>query len=254
MRTQPHFARPRSVLATAVMAWALLLVVSPAATAQWENSVEDALSQAESTGKPILLLVTGGAWCDPCTWMEENSLTSPELRARLQEEWIALRIRDTDSAWQRWDITRLPTMLFLDPQGQELGRATGAVTADSLVRTMTQVRRELVLGSDTAGDTAGDEDSPTEVANVTTLQTGTRYRIGSGIIWNDGGALWFTEDAGLPPRLEEYDRDEAFLYLRDGSSGTILAITVADDVPPSLWRWNQSERRWGEIGELQPPE
>jgi len=216
--------------------------------------VEDALSRAETTGQPLIILVTGGAWCDPCTWMEENSLTSPELRRRLQESWIAVRIPDTDPAWQRWDVARLPTILYLDSQGEELERTEGAVTADSLVRTMTQVRRELALGTDDGDDDADGTPAAAEATIATGLQTGTRYGIGSGVIWNDGGALWYTEDAGLPPRLEEYDRDEAFLYLRDGSSGTILAITVAEDVPPSLWRWIQSERRWREIGELEPPE
>ncbi|MEX2442764.1 MAG: thioredoxin family protein [Alkalispirochaeta sp.] len=249
MRRPEHL----SIRARRLLSVTLLLIVPAAVTAQWETDVEEALSRAESTGRPLMVFVTGGAWCDPCTWMEDNSLTSPELRSRLRDEWIAVRIPDTDPTWKRWNVQRLPTILYLDTQGQEVERTVGAVTADTLVRTMTEVRRELAMVGtrDGEGDAGGEESS---VATVTGLQMGTRYRIGSGSIWNDGGALWFTEDAGLPPRLEEYDRDEAFLYLRDGSSGTVLAITVAENVQPSLWRWNQSDRRWLELGELQPIE
>ncbi|MFW5695119.1 MAG: thioredoxin family protein [Alkalispirochaeta sp.] len=243
---------PSHPVAPLVLAACFLFGLPVGVMAQWERTVDDALNQAESTGKPVIVLVTGGDWCDPCTWMEDNSLTSPELRARLRDNWIAVRIPDTDPAWQRWEVERLPTILYLDPQGREVERTEGAVTADSMVRTMTEVRRELVIAGDGGDEDADGEDAA--VANVTGLQMGTRYRIGSGVIWNDGGALWFTEDAGLPPRLEEYDQDETFLYLRDGSSGTILAITVAEGVQPSLWRWNQSERRWRELGELEPAE
>ncbi|MFO8043668.1 MAG: thioredoxin family protein [Alkalispirochaeta sp.] len=245
---------PSTLLSAIILVALAVLVVTPVA-AQWASDVEDALRRAESTGRPAVVLVTGGAWCDPCTWMEDNSLTSPEIRARLEDEWVALRIPDTDPAWQRWDVERLPTLLYLDPQGQEVRRTVGAVTADSILRTMQEVRREVMLSAseDEVDDGEdGDDGGQPAVASVTGLQTGTRYRIASGTIWNDGGALWFTEDAGLPPRLEEYDRDEAFLYLRDGSSGTLLAITVAEDVAPSLWRWDQNNRRWRELGELQP--
>ncbi len=253
-RPLPSTLRP--ALALVALAALTVLVATPVA-AQWASDVDESLRRAESTGRPVLLLVTGGAWCDPCTWMEDNSLTSPQIRARLEDEWIALRIPDTDPAWQRWEVERLPTLLYLDPQGQEVRRTAGAVTADAILRTMQEVRREVMVSAsqeeveDGEVENGEERDQPA-VATVTGLQTGTRYRITSGTIWNDGGALWFTEDAGLPPQLEEYDRDEAFLYLRDGSSGTILAITVAEDVAPSLWRWDQNNRRWRELGELQP--
>lgn len=231
---------------------AVLLMITPAlVTAQWETDVDESLLRAESTGRPIVVLVTGGAWCDPCTWLEDNSLTSPEVRERLRDEWVAIRISDTDPAWQRWDIERLPTLLFLEPDGREMRRIVGAVTADSVVRTMSEVRRELVTVDAEDGEEDDTGNQPT-VARVTDLRTRTRYQVGSGTVWNDGGAKWFTEDLGLPPRLEEYDRDETFLYLRDGSSGTVLAITVAEDVQPSLWRWNQNDRRWQELGTLEP--
>jgi hypothetical protein len=232
----------------------LLLAGNTIVGAQWTEDVDAALERADSEDLPVLVFVTGGAWCDPCTWMEDNSFTSPELRTRLSETWVAVRIPDTDPAWQRWEIERLPTVLYLDSQGEELQRTVGAVTADSIIRTMNDVRRELetTAGSDSEEDDSAEGDAAEDA--VTGLQKGIRYQIRSGSIWNDGGALWFTEDAGLPPRLEEYDRDAAFLYLRDGSSGTILAITVAEDVQPSLWRWNQNERRWIELGVLEPVE
>lgn len=247
--------RAGSTLVSTILLPVILLVVvgiTPV-TAQWESDVDEALRRAESTGRPVVVLITGGAWCDPCTWMEDNSLTSPEIGSLLRDEWIAIRIPDTDPAWQRWEVDRLPTLLYLDPQGQEVQRTVGAVTADTIARTMNEVRREVTVTATDTGD-GGDERNVATVETVTGLQTGTRYRISSGTIWNDGGALWFTEDAGLPPRLEEYDRDEAFLYLRDGSSGTILAITVAEDVQPSLWRWDQNGRRWSELGVLEAVE
>lgn len=220
------------------------------AAQSWSADVDSALEQAARDNRPVAVLISARAWCDPCTWFADNTLSSPQVRTALQDArldgggasgWITARIPDTDPAWQRWDIQRLPTLLYLSPGGEELARSTGAVTADTVVAQLRSVAGRFAGSSATPPATAADPG-----------QAGTQYRINNGRIWNDGGGRWYTQDAGLPTELVEYDRDASFLYLQEQATGTLLAITVAEEVAPSLWRWNAEQRRWQEIGPLQP--
>ena len=243
---------------------ALLLLVAAGAGAQtggadaWRGDLESTLERAATTGRPVAVLVTAPAWCDPCTWLEENTLTSPQIETELREGWLTARVADTDPAWEQWGVERLPSLILLDSQGEEIGRTTGAMTADAVVQAMRSARTgrdgfedETAAAEDGSVEGASPGESTGSVSTDERSLRGARYRLDSGTIWNDGGAQWYTEDAGLPPRLVEYDRGEAFLYLQDQTSGTILAITIMPDTDPSLWRWDQDGRSWVEIGALE---
>jgi hypothetical protein len=132
----------------------------------------------------------------------------------------------------------------------------GAVTADTLVQEMTSVWEAAADArgrADSGGDARSDGAATAASPGVDLRREGVTYRLvpGTGTISKRSDGRWVTTDAGLPPLLTEYDRDEAFLYLQDEISGTILALTVAPDVAPSLWRWDTGERSWLEIGGLE---
>lgn len=238
-------ARPTRTARTWVLVMLLTLVAVPGWsqwTIDWATDPDATLQRAAREDRPVLVLITAGAWCDPCRWLEENTLTDPRLRSTLEPRWLAVRILDTDPAWQRWPLTRLPSLFILNPQGEVVGQTQGPVTAETLLR-------ELSKAAPAAAAPSTQEDPAAGVSGADALR-GAQYRLGSGLIWNRGSGRWFTRDLGLPPQLEEYDRDEAFLYLRDEGSGTLLAITIAPGTSPSLWRWDAGNRGWEEIGPL----
>jgi hypothetical protein len=122
-----------------------------------------------------------------------------------------------------------------------------------------EVSREMAgdSGGGSTGEDAGTEarsdagtDTSVGTADAADLR-GAVFQVADGTIWNDGGALWYTQSLELPGRFEEYDRDSAFLYLRDPASATILAITVTDnELDRRLWRWDRAENGWQEVGPL----
>ncbi len=231
------------VVALFVLITGVAGVVFPPATpaqstssVEWLNDPRAALDQVQREERPVLLLITGGVWCDPCRWFEENSLSDAGLTALIRSGWIAVRISDTDPAAAEWNVQRLPEVILLRPDGTEIERMSGITPATLL--------RERLIASAAPAATSADNGRRDNLRNAV-------FRIGAGMIWNDGGAMWFTQDAGLPPRLEEYDRDDDFLYLRDRPSATVLAITVSEDMPRRfLWKWDREIGDWTEIGPL----
>lgn len=240
--------RKKTVLDGVVVALFVLItgiagiVFPPAAAAQtspsvtWLDDPREALEEAQREQRPVFLLITGGVWCDPCRWFDENSLSDAGLTALIRSGWIPVRIVDTDPAAAEWNVQRLPEVILLQPDGTEIERMSGITPA-------TLLRERLIASAAPTPGSSGSGRSD-DLRNAV-------FRIGSGMIWNDGGAMWFTQDAGLPPRLEEYDRDEDFLYLRDRPSATVLAITVSEEIPRRfLWRWDREIGDWTEIGPL----
>jgi hypothetical protein len=237
------------------LALLFLLVVAVGVSAQ-SDVLDAALRRAVQDDKMVLALVSADTWCDPCNWFEENTLTAPQVQAELRERWVFVRILDTGSTASRWDVERLPAIFILNEAGETLREVYGAVTADTLVQEMTSVWEAAADArgrADSGGDARSDGAATAASPGVDLRREGVTYRLvpGTGTISKRSDGRWVTTDAGLPPLLTEYDRDEAFLYLQDEISGTILALTVAPDVAPSLWRWDTGERSWLEIGGLE---
>lgn len=231
------------------------LAVSPtvveAQSIDWRDTVDGAFSDARESGLPVLLLVTGGVWCDPCNWLEDNTLQERSVTSLIDAGFVPVRLLDTQPGWEDFRIERLPTIVVMDTDGVELDRIAGAVTGDVLRGALAPYAASVEGSRDdersaTTGDEAGSRRDSLR---------GAVFRIDSvGTLWNDGAANWYSQDAGLPPRLEEYDRDEVFLYLRDRASATLIAVPVERPEAGAravLWRWDPNEQDWRELTELQ---
>ena len=213
--------------------------------AQWTENVDEALSRAADEGRSVLVLVTADQWCDPCLWLEANTLTDPRVVGRLRSEWIAVRVTDTDPSWNRWDVPRLPTLLFLSPSGEVLSQISGAVIAETLLQRMETL---AWAPADEVSPVSAQTD-PTETDRARTMRNVT-FELQNGALWNSGDVLWYTRGIDVPSLLTEFDRDESFLYLRAVSNNAVYAITISSDVPPSLWQWDGGGRSWLEVGAL----
>ncbi|TVR67557.1 MAG: thioredoxin family protein [Spirochaetaceae bacterium] len=226
----------------AAMTFLIFAASVPADAIPWIEETDSAFLEAERSGRPVLLLVTGGLWCDPCNWLEENTLAQRSVSSLIAAGFVPVRILDTDPGWDDWGVERLPTLLVLDATGEEIDRVAGAVTPPVLQELLAP--HAASLPGVVRESSRSDED----------VLRGAVFRIGStGTLWNDGGANWFSQDAGLPPRLEEYDRDETFLYLRDRGSATLLGVPLERALrgaKSSLWRWNLETRDWEEAADL----
>ncbi len=104
--------------------------VAPAAPAsiRWEKGFDDALRKARRAGKPLIV----DFWADWCSWCErldETTYVDPWVVRRAQE-FVAVKVdtegsrRDLEVA-RRYQVSSLPTIVFLSPDGRQLGRVDG---------------------------------------------------------------------------------------------------------------------------------
>jgi uncharacterized protein len=85
----------------------------------WLEWGQDAFDKARSSGKPILLDITG-SWCHWCHVMDETSYSDPVIINTVTKSFIPIRV-DTDrrpDVNRRYNLGGWPTTAFLDSDGR----------------------------------------------------------------------------------------------------------------------------------------
>jgi thioredoxin-like negative regulator of GroEL len=111
---------------------------------KWEKNLDEALKKARRTGKPVVVDFWA-EWCDWCHRLERTTYADPGV-VRSAQGFVAVRV-DTEGsskeqkAARRYQVTTLPTILFLSPEGRQLGRVNGFQGPGQFPRTLELVQR-----------------------------------------------------------------------------------------------------------------
>ena len=119
----------------------LILFGTPlfASPAVWLEDLAAAQKASATSGKPILVDMTGSDWCPPCIQMEEEVFSQPEFSA-VSAKYVLLRLDYPRSTWQAektkaqnkrlaevYTFEGFPTYLLMDAQGALYAQHTGYV-------------------------------------------------------------------------------------------------------------------------------
>jgi thiol-disulfide isomerase/thioredoxin len=110
--------------------------VTHASDLSWGTDFPQALNQAQSENKPVLLDFTGSDWCPWCIKFDQEVLSTGQFAAYAGTRLVKLdfpRHTQQDPAlkqanqelYQRFNVDGYPTYILLDSSGKELGRQVG---------------------------------------------------------------------------------------------------------------------------------
>jgi thioredoxin-related protein len=104
---------------------------------RWGTDFSNALSQAQSQNKLVLMDFTASDWSPACTKFDQEVLSTPQFAAYAQSKLVLLQVdfphgipqtekvryANRDLA-NRFNVSTYPTLVLVDSSGTELGRQT----------------------------------------------------------------------------------------------------------------------------------
>lgn len=124
----------------------LLLAFGPGhekVSLKWEKGFEEALKKAKAAGKPVMIDFWA-EWCGWCHRLDQTTYVDPRV-VKLGEDFFTVKI-DTEAGGkqtaiaERYDVSQLPTILFLSPRGRVILRVTGFQGPGTFPSTMEKAR------------------------------------------------------------------------------------------------------------------
>jgi thiol-disulfide isomerase/thioredoxin len=131
------------VLGFAAIVSSVSLTRAGQSAVEWQYDYEAGLLAAQAKGCAVLLDFFAD-WCEPCRHMDEHVWTDQEL-VRASRRVIAIRV-DFDKERKlarRYEVNAIPTVLFTDPWGTELGRRLGYTGAADLLRLLSSLPEDF---------------------------------------------------------------------------------------------------------------
>lgn len=109
------------------------------------SAFDGVLASAKSQGKPVMVDFFA-EWCAACKELDELTYSDPSVAAGA-ERFVAVKVDGTDEddvtqvLYDRYGIKGLPTVVFIDSEGNALGnpRVTGFVAAEPFLKTLEAV-------------------------------------------------------------------------------------------------------------------
>ncbi len=102
----------------------------------WFTNYDEAVKQARSTTKPIIMLFTGSDWCSWCIKLEAEVFNTAEFAEAAGDKFIFLKldfplnttlspdnIAQNKQLQKKFDVSGFPTVVLLDAQQQQIGSA-----------------------------------------------------------------------------------------------------------------------------------
>jgi thioredoxin-like negative regulator of GroEL len=121
------------------------LFASAPASIKWERQFDDALRKAKATGKPVIVNFWA-EWCQWCRRLDRTTYVDPVVTQEA-EDFVAVRVNTEGSKKEvavalRYDVSSLPTVVFLTPAGHQVTRINGFQGPGEFPHTLQRVRLE----------------------------------------------------------------------------------------------------------------
>lgn len=143
-----------ALLAAAVAVVPVIAKDFPKGSPKFEDSYRGALKDAETTGKPVIL-VFSASWCPPCQTMKKEVYPSAAVKEYHDKfVWAYLDVDDNDNskAAKEYGVKGIPHIEFLDSKGKSLDKQVGSSSPESFAAKLKGI---LAKAGSAGGTTSG---------------------------------------------------------------------------------------------------
>ncbi|MFO7991106.1 MAG: thioredoxin family protein [Thermoplasmata archaeon] len=138
------------------------VILAPAAGEIDWYSYSSGMDKAEVEDKPVFIDFWA-TWCGPCVDMEENVYPDSAVVEKSDELiFIKVNVDKQGDIASRYGVQSIPTLLFLTPEGGEITKHVGKLSASELVDLMDDVLSRYENAENDGADTSQTEQGQTD--------------------------------------------------------------------------------------------
>lgn len=126
---------------------AALLAGAAGASEAWSTNPAEAMRQAASQKKGVMLEFTGSDWCGACIMQKKQALSLPKVQEDITRSFIPVELdfprkkqqdeqtkASLETYKKSYDITGFPTLVFADAQGRPVHTVVGYANPDQVMQ------------------------------------------------------------------------------------------------------------------------
>lgn len=124
------------------IAVASLMACGPTVDDLWYQGDLSAATEQAAEENTLVFVEFYTDWCSWCRRLDSETLTNREVREELSK-LVAIRLnaeKEGKSAAERFGVESYPTMIFLDPTGDEVERITGYLPPNKFIEEVRRIR------------------------------------------------------------------------------------------------------------------
>lgn len=130
-------------LFTMIVAACLLTQVARAGDVDWKHNYEDALKQAKTEKKTVMVDVYTD-WCGYCKKLDKEVYSNKDVQAKLAKEFISVKINPEKNASnaklaKSLGVRGFPHIAFIDADGNKVSEIGGYVPADKFLKALEKI-------------------------------------------------------------------------------------------------------------------
>ena len=103
----------------------------------FKGTFEEALKKAQAEKKDLFVDFYAD-WCGPCKIMADNIFTRQEVGKYFNSNFVCVQVNveagENKVLTKKYNVTALPTMVFISRNGKEMRRIQGAVSPEDLIQ------------------------------------------------------------------------------------------------------------------------
>lgn len=194
----------------------------------WEHDTKVAFARAAEENKGVMIDFSA-TWCAPCKKLEKT-FAAPTVRDELLANYVPLKYdvtEDTDEndeLQDKWEVDTMPTVIFVDADGNELARLRGEYIGAGAFRKLMDPATEALRAGTKPATASDDEATEGEQGQAPTKGAGGG---GDAEAPTTGDAVTSGDDPEVR-RLPWRDRDTsaAFTSARTEGKGVMLDFSA----------------------------
>ncbi len=184
-------------------------------TVSWYTSYDKALAAAKKENKNIFLLITAPSWCGWCVKLEENVLSKSDVQQAISKDYIPLKLLDEINGVRNPELSNFnfsgyPTVRIYSKDG-------------NFVQDIYSQDKNKMLAS------LDSYKNPAISSNQAKPEKFIAYPNSNGDKWefeSSGDGFWSLTVGEDEEVLMEFESDNDFIYLMDGSGMYAIALPL----------------------------